>query len=321
MRFQLFFGRNCDRCTIVSLLGVVAIICVTSIPYEVSAGSQDEVCVNDFLSRQVCVSSAPKRVISLAPSLTETLFILKAGHLIIGRTTRCNAPREAQNIRDIGAYMNPDMERVMSLKPDLVLSPKTGVRKELVDRLTEVGIPVFVDDSNDLDEIVELVRKLGIILAMKSEAEKVIETIQQRRATMNERIADLDKPAVLFVIGMRPLIVAGGKSFLGALIREAGGANIAEEASVPYPRFSMEEVIRRDPEFIIVVNKECLSEECIQDWRKYQVLRAVRNSRIYGLEADLMSRPTPGIIEALEQLAAIFHPGTVTAASPGKLSN
>jgi iron complex transport system substrate-binding protein len=267
-----------------------------------------KVCVEDDLSRQVCVPAFPKRVISLAPSLTEIVFDLGAGHTLVGRTARCNEPPEALKIQDIGAYMNPDLERIIALRPDLVLSPETGMRKEFVERLAELGIPAFVDNSNTMDEIVHSINRLGKILGRESEANTVVQQFQQRRQAVRGLVDHVSKPLILFAVGIRPLVLAGGRSFIGSLIREAGGVNVAEEAAVPYPKFTMEEVARRDPDIIVVLNKECRGDECFNEWQRHHALSAVRNSQIYQLDADLVARASARIMDALEQLAAIFHP-------------
>ncbi|MBI5252693.1 MAG: cobalamin-binding protein [Desulfomonile tiedjei] len=289
------------------ICGLVAVSAILFVP-PAKAEPSPKVCVEDDLSRQVCVSAFPKRVISLAPSLTEIVFDLGAGHTLVGRTARCNEPPEVLKIQDIGAYMNPDLERIIALRPDLVLSPESGMRKEVVDRLTDLGIPTFVDNSRTLDEIVYLLSRLGTILGRESDAKTVAQQFRQRRQAVRERVDHVSKPLILFAVGIRPLVLAGGRSFIGSLIREAGGTNVAEDATIPYPKFNMEEVAKRDPDIIIVLNKECREDECFNEWQKHQALSAVRNNQIYQLDADLVARASARIMDALEQLAAIFHP-------------
>lgn len=286
--------------------GLIVSAILFMLPVAAEPGSK--VCVEDDLSRQVCVTAFPKRVISLAPSLTEIVFDLGAGNTLVGRTARCNEPPEALKIPDIGAYMNPDLERIIALRPDLVLSPERGIRKEVVDRLTDLGIPTFVDNSETLDDIVHSVKRLGTILGRETDAETAVEQFQKRRQAVRERVHNANRPLVLFAVGIRPLVLAGGRSFIGSMIREAGGINVAEEAAVPHPKFSMEEVARRDPDIIIVLNKECRDDECFNAWQRHQDLRAVQRHQVYQLDADLIARPSPRIIEALEQLAATLHP-------------
>lgn len=295
------------------ICGLVVSAIVLTLPAAAEPASK--VCVEDDLSRQVCVPAFPERLISLAPSLTEIVFDLGAGHTLVGRTTRCNEPPEALKIQDIGAYMNPDLERIIAVRPDLVLSPEAGMRKEVVDRLTELGIPAFVDNSNTLDEIVHTMNRLGTILGREADAKTVVLQFQQRRQAVRERVDHVGKPLILFAVGIRPLVLAGGRSFIGSLIREAGGVNVAEEATVPHPKFSMEEVARRDPDIIIVLNKECRDNECFNEWQRHQALRAVRHNQIYQLDADLIARPSARIMDALEQLAAIFHPNILGSGS------
>jgi iron complex transport system substrate-binding protein len=250
-----------------------------------------------------------KRIVSFAPSLTETVFAVNAGQLLVGRSRMCNRPRDALKVQEIGAYLSPDIERVIALRPDLVLTTTTAARKELVERLEGLGVPVFVDNSRNLDDILELIRRLGVLLSREREAGIVLNELRSRRRAIRERVQGMKKPAVLLAVGMRPLVVAGGRSFIGSLIREAAGTNIADGSPIPYPRFDMEEVIRKDPDMILFLTKECRDPEiCRQEWRRFPVLKAVKGGQLYELDADLMARPSPGIVDALEKLAAIFHP-------------
>ncbi|MFH0825455.1 MAG: helical backbone metal receptor [Pseudomonadota bacterium] len=266
------------------------------------------ICVEDGLSQRICLSASPTRIVSLAPSLTEMVFELGAGNLLVGRTARCNEPAEVIRVPEIGAYLNPDLERIISLRPDLVLCPYVGMRPEVMTRLTELGIPVFVDYCKNLDEIASLTRNLGSMLGKKEHAETLLRIFQQRRSAVAARVEHLQKPVILFVVGIRPLVTAGGKSFVGSLIREAGGVNVAESAFIPYPRYSMEEVTRHDPDVIVVVNKECRGSDCFDRWKGNETLTAIKTNRTYQMEANLITRPTLKIIEALERLAAILHP-------------
>jgi len=236
------------------------------------------------------------------------MFALRSGDMLVGRTLRCNQPSEAAGIPDVGGYMTPDLERLMALRPDLVLSDRAGIRKEMVARLAALGIPVYVDDSRSLDAIGQLMATLGILLSREAEAAALLAEFDQRRSRIRDRVGKSRRPSVLFSVGSRPLVAAGGKSFIGSLIREAGADNIAEGESLPFPRFSVEEVIRKDPDYIMVLNKECQDAECLELWRRYPELKAVLNGRVFPMDADLLARPSPRIVDGLEQMAAIFHP-------------
>ena len=287
---------------------LTAWVLILSAPATTNSAS-NRICTIDDLARTVCVSRPVKRVVSFAPSLTETVFALGAGHLLVGRTARCNRPCEARAIKEIGPYLNPDPERVIASNPDLVLTTAASSRRELVKRLRNLGIPVFVADSRNVDDVFKLIRRLGILFSRESDAERLLQKLQARRRSVSERLTRVKKPTVLFAVGTRPLVVAGGQSFLGALIRAAGGTNIAEGNRLAYFKFSLEELIRRDPDVILVLNKDCGSkEDCLKEWRRFPDLKASRTNRIYTLEADLLARPSPSIVEALEKLAKILHP-------------
>jgi iron complex transport system substrate-binding protein len=288
------------------LLLCVLAICLGS--WEARAGADNGICVTDHLSREVCIPQVPRRVISLAPSLTEILFALDAGNLLVGRTERCNFPPEAERVPIVGAYMNPDLERVMNLNPDLILAPQAGTRKEVITRLADLNLPVFVDDSHNLEDIRDLLFKLGHLLGRETQARHIVDEFDRVRSKVKERIKTQNEPSVLFAVGLAPLVVAGGNSFLGSMIREAGGRNIAETERTPFPKFSIEEVLRQDPDFILVLDKECPGDKCVEMWKRHRHLKAVREGKIYVLEGDLMARPSPRIGDGLMQLARILHP-------------
>ncbi len=288
------------------------LLCAWLLTAPCSAGPAPDICVTDDLSRRVCLPRVPQRIVSFAPSLTELTFLLGAGDRLVGRTERCNHPQGASRVPEIGSYMKPDLERVIRLRPDLVITTTDGARPEAVERLTQLGLVVFVDDSRSLNHVINLVLRLGRLLGRDPEAERIARDFDQRLQAMRSLVLGAPAPTVLFAVGSRPLVVAGGKSFLGSLIKEARGANIAEHEPIPFPRFSIEEVIRQDPDLILVLDKECHDEECRAEWRRHVMLKAVREERIFPLDADLMARCTPRIIDGLEELVRLFHPGLLT---------
>lgn len=272
------------------------------------SNSDSAVCVKDSGGALVCVQESPKRIVSLAPSLTELVFELKAGSRLVGRTTKCNIPVAAKDVTDIGSYGSPDFEKLMAVRPDLVLAPKIGIRPEFIQHMKSLGIPVYVDDSSNIEEIEEVINNVGKLLEKKDEADHIVNDIRVRRNTIRKLTEGVEKATVLFVIGVRPLVVAGGRSFLGSLVKEAGGSNVAENTTVEYPKFSIEEVIRCDPDVILMLDKECHGKECVDQWKDHSYLKAVKNKRVYELDADLMARPGVRTIEALEKLAPFLHP-------------
>ncbi|MFH0821457.1 MAG: helical backbone metal receptor, partial [Pseudomonadota bacterium] len=238
--------------------------------------------------------------------LTEMVFALDAGDRLVGRTERCNVPRQALKVPEIGAYLNPDIERVLAARPDLVLANLSATRKEVVERLARMGIPVFVADSVSIDGICSVIARVGTLLHREARSRDIVAGIHERLKALRVRVTGSDRPTVLFAVGTRPLVAAGGKSFVGALIREAGGVNIAEDAPKPFVRYSIEEVMNKDPDIILVLNKECVGDQCIDLWKEHGALTAVKKGRVHPLDADLMARPSPRIMDGLEELARIL---------------
>lgn len=269
-------------------------------------------CVMDSTGESVCLKKVPDRLVSLAPSLTELVFDLNAGSKLVGRTTRCNHPEKAKKVLDIGPYMTPDFEKLLTVKPDLVLAPKNGMRSELISRIKNFGIPVYVDDSGSVEDINRLIRNIGVLLSESAEAEQITSQIELRRQKIRRIVSGLERPSVLFVVGINPLIVGSSTSFLSSLVSEAGGRNVVSDLSIPYPKFSIEEVIRQDPDVIFMLDKECHGIECLDYWKNYGFLKAVKNKRVYEVDSDLMSRPGCRTIEALEALVHHLHPHHTT---------
>ena len=270
--------------------------------------SGEKICVRDNTGESVCVRKVPERIVTLAPSLTELVFDLEAGSKLVGRTSKCNFPNQATKIPDIGPYLAPDFEKLLTVKPDLVLAPKNGMRPELVNRIRTLGIPVYVDDSGSIQDITRLILNIGMLLDKIDRAAQIAEQIEMRRQKIANMISGMEKAPTLFVVGINPLIVASSTSFLSSLLSEAGGQNVVHELSNPYPRFSMEEVIRQNPDVIFMLDKECHGIDCLDYWKNYQFLKAVKTGRVYEVNSDLMSRPGTRIIEALESLAHLLHP-------------
>ena len=145
------------------------------------------------------------------------------------------------------------------------------------------------------------------------QAKRLVNKLQIKRSHLHSILNVVEKPTVLFAVGVKPLFAVGGKSFMGALLREAQSVNIAEGVPIPYPKFSMDEVFRRDPDIILVLMKDCSStESCLGTWMRYPSLNAVKNGRLYQVDADIVARPGPRVIEGLEKLLGFLHPTVLT---------
>ena len=271
----------------------------------------------DSLGRKLYLAKAPTRIVSLAPSITEILFALGLNAQIVGVTDFCDYPPEANQKPKVG-YSNPNLESLLGLHPDLVLAPKTFLRAELLVKLEQLKIPSYILEAKSVEDIFSQIQTIGRMVNRSPIADSLATTLRQRIAAIKTRTADLPRPRVLYVINSNPLISVGPGSFIHQIFELAGAINIAAEAPTPYPRLSMEVVIGQDPEIIIfpVGQAEGIPESEQQSWHRWDSLSAVKHGRLYQISADLMNRPGPRIVDALEALTNLIHPESSLPENP-----
>jgi iron complex transport system substrate-binding protein len=268
----------------------------------------------DDLGRKLFLAKAPTRVISLAPSITEILYAIGLNDEIVGVTEFCDYPPVAVQKPKIG-YAQPNIEAIVALQPDLVLAPRAFLRAELLAKLEQLKIPTFVVDPESFEEIPSRIQTVGRILNRSSSADGVASTMRQRIASVRSKMEGMGRVRVLYVLNSQPLITVGPGSYLDQVINVAGGANIAAGTTVPYPHFSMEAVLKEDPEIIIFPVGKAegipLSEQ--QEWLRWTSVSAVKQGRLHQIPADVLNRPGPRIVDGLEALARIIHPEVFSA--------
>ena len=266
--------------------------------------------IADMLGRPVTVSDGKLRVVSLAPSLTEIVFALGRGDWLVGVTDFCDYPPEAQTKPKIGGSMTPDMERVVRLRPDLVLATAEGNPSDLLAQLTRLHIPVFAVKPEGYAGILASVDAVGRALQVETAATTLVRDIQRRMADIGRAVASRPRPRVLYLVWTDPLIAAGPVTYIHDLIEMAGGQNVVRGRSVPYPRLGWEEVVRAAPEVILVASHRDGSDRpAIGDgWKQWQSVPAVRSGRVLTVPGDTIHRPGPRVVEGVEKLARAIHP-------------
>jgi len=265
--------------------------------------------VTDQTGRQVNVPEHPERLVSLAPSITETLYALGLGDRLVGDTDYCEYPPEAKLKPHVGPILNPSLEKIVTLKPDLVLGSPEANRIETADRLARLGIPLYGVTARGVEETLHSIEDLGRVLGKAPEAEQLVEGLRRRIAAVEQGTAGRGRPRVLFVVWYRPLTTAGAHTFITDVIHRAGGVSISEDLPGEWPRLSLEEALRRDPDVILLPRAESFSPELeelrhLPGWRD---LRAVKNRRMYFI-SDRIVRPSPRLVDALEEVARVLHP-------------
>jgi len=263
----------------------------------------------DDLGRKLYLAKPPTRIISLAPSITEMLFALGLNEEIVGVTEFCDYPPAALEKPKVG-YSRPNLESIVGLQPDLLLAPKSFMRVDLLQKLEQLKIPTFVFAPQTVEEIMAHIQMLGRMVGRSHEGNAQTVELRKQISTLSQQVDGLPRPTMLYVLNSNPLITVGPGSFIHHLIELAGGRNAAEEATTPYPRLTMEEVLRQNPDFLVfpVGRFEGIPQSEQDTWKRWDTLNAVKHDRLFQVQSDLLNRPGPRIIEGLKQLVNVLHP-------------
>lgn len=264
----------------------------------------------DHTGRSVAVPVSPARIVALAPSVTEIVFALERQERLKGVTLFSDYPEAAQKFPKIGSYIHPDIEKIVSLAPDLCIAVKDGNPKQVVMRIEDLGIPVYAVNPRCLESVMASIIDIGRLLDASAKAEEIVTDMRYRMDRVAQRLEQkADRPRVFFQINASPIVSAGHDTFIHELIVRAGGENLAGDQP-SYPRFTMEQILVLSPDIIIVttMSGKGESDAVVEEWRQWTRLPAVKNNRIYVVDSGLFDRPGPRIIDALELLARLIHP-------------
>ena len=268
----------------------------------------------DYLDRDVIIDSLPARIVSLAPSVTESLFAIGAGPLVVGRTDYCNYPEEASDLPSIGGFAasSISIESILDLEPDIVIGGSTQ-QSEVIEALEEADMTAFVVQPVSIHEIEDMLLLMGNITGHTADAQSIVDDMQNRVNQVTDVVDNIpqeEKVRVFYEVWHEPLMTTTHNTFIGEIIELAGGINIFGDLNEQYPTISAEQIIASDPQVIVGPSShgDQLTTEIIAQREGWQNIAAVKNDVIYILDGDIVSRPTPRIIEALEELAVIFYP-------------
>lgn len=252
--------------------------------------------------------TAPQRIVSLAPSVTETLFALGAGDRLVGVTTYCDFPPEARKIPKIGSFVNPSIEAVLAKQPDLVIGVPEGANQELVKRMERLGLRVLLVSVTSLNDILSSIKLIASVAAREEAGKELVLKIQTQIEHVKKRIQGAQRRRVLLLVGLRPLVAVGKGTFIDELITLAGGENIAAAAPHPWPHLPVEYVVAKAPQVIIEGVMGSEREEPRKRWADLKSIPAVKEDRIYFLPSDKILRPGPRFGAALEEMGRLIHP-------------
>jgi iron complex transport system substrate-binding protein len=262
----------------------------------------------DDVGNSVTLQRAPRRIVSLAPSLTEILFLIGADSSIVGVTDYCDYPDAAKHKARIGGMLNPNIERILALQPDLVLMSGSGNVRSDFEKLTSAGTSVFVSYPKSIDGVFKSIVDIAELTGRRRTADSVVNLLRLRRESLVRQATATRKETVLLILSLNPLIAIGPKTFLNELVILANGQNIVRDSSMAYPVLSREEILRRQPDVIIATNDIVRSiDDILSPYPEWKSLTAIRNKRVAIVDASIVSRPGPRIIDGLEAIIHAIH--------------
>ncbi|MDQ2975737.1 MAG: cobalamin-binding protein [Acidobacteriota bacterium] len=287
----------------------VAVSCSRPTPQPASdttGGTRDVV---DESGRRVRIPARIDRIISLAPNLTEIVYAVGAGNRLVGNTTFCDYPPEAKNVAKVGDTLQPSIERILVLRPQLVLVSTASQLEAFTEQLNEHQIAVYVTDPRDLEGVFRSISSVGDLLNEPAAASELVKQLRARSEKVERAVAGLAPLSVFFQLSGQPLYTAGKTSFVTNLIERAGGRSVTADVNEAWPRLSDEAALASRPEAIIMLSGDAMGAAA-----NTKVATALRNSpaasngRVYLIDGDLLTRPGPRLVDGLEQMAHALHP-------------
>jgi iron complex transport system substrate-binding protein len=272
-----------------------------------------------LLAVPLLLAAPPSRIVSTAPSITESLFALGLGGRVVGVSTYCHYPPETASLPKVGTYLRPNVERIAGLKPDLVILLKQPQGVE--EQLRRIALPVLLVEHGDLERMFAAIGAIGEAAGVAARARELTGRIRARLDEIQARTRNRPRRSLLFVVGRTPgrlegLIAVGRGSYLNAIIDIAGGRNVLADSPVDYPKISLETVLARNPDVIVDMGEmaetkgvtEERKQQVVALWRQRSSLQAVAAGRVYAVASDIFVVPGPRVVEAAEAFARMLHP-------------
>ncbi|MCX5806190.1 MAG: cobalamin-binding protein [Proteobacteria bacterium] len=251
--------------------------------------------------------NVPHRIISLGPAITEALYFLGVEDRVVGVTTYCQKPPEAAKKEKIGTIIEINTEKIINLRPDLVIGTGLTNSKD-IKKLKNLGINVVTFDiSKDFDRLCQIFLDLGKLVGKEEQARTMIAESRKKIVKTQKKVENLPRKKVFVQLGSKPLFAVTRDYFINDLIEFAGGVNIFKDAKSGL--ISREEVVRRNPDILIITTMGIAGEKEQKSWQQYKTINAVKNKHIYLVDSDKICSPTPvSFVELLEEIVKILHP-------------
>ena len=270
----------------------------------VAVGAQAQVHATDDRGTEVVLASPAQRIVSLAPSATELLFAAGAGSQVVGVSAFSDHPAAARALPRIGDSSHLDMERIVSLHPDLIVGWASGNRPADIARLRRLGLPVFLTEPRRLDRIPLLIEKLGRLAGTEPQAQHSAAVFRSGLRTLREDYSGRPRLTVFFQIWSRPLLTLTGRQIVSDVLNLCGGENVFAQLPGIAPQVGREDVVRADPDVIVISEPHAIAAADLARWRRMRVLRAVRENHLYVVRPGLITQPGPRILAGARSVCA-----------------
>jgi iron complex transport system substrate-binding protein len=276
------------------------------------------VSITDDDGALVTLKAAPQRIVTFAPSNTEIVFALGLGDRLVGVSGDFdNYPEQAKSIAHVGGAgefgVDPNIEKVVSLHPDLMLAISGGDQWKA--RVRQLGIPVFTVNATDFDDLLDDIRTIGRLTGAVQKATELTASMRQRAAAVEAETSRDHPTTCFFEAYYPPLTTIGPKTFIYDLLRRAGCAPVSASATSDYPQWSVDELVAESPAVYLVSSESGVSVESVRKRPGFSAIAAVRDGRVYLVNSDLIARPGPRVVDGLELLARLLHPNVVPTAT------
>lgn len=267
-----------------------------------SLAAHAEIRLTDDAGRDVVLPRPAQRIVSLAPHITELLFAAGAGGQVAGAVSYSDFPEEATAVPRVGGYASVDLEAVVALKPDLVIAWKSGNRNAHLDRLTALGIPVYVNEPRHLDDVARSLRAIGRLAGTDAAAEQAATRFAQRRDELRARYAERPRVRTFYQIWNQPLMTVNGEHLISDVIRLCGGDNVFAGLPQLAPNIGVEAVLAANPEVIVASGMGESRPEWLDQWKRWPALAANGAGNLYFIPPELVQRHTPRILDGAQRL-------------------
>lgn len=261
-----------------------------------------EIVLRDSVGATIRLQQPARRIISLAPHITENLYAAGAGERLVGAVDYSDFPEAANRVPRVGGYSRPDLEAIVALKPDLVLTWQSGNSEAMVAKLKSLGLTVFQSQPDRLEDIPANIEKMGRLAGTEVEANKAAARFRQRLGNLRKQYAGLAAVPVFYQVWHRPLLTVGGGQIISDVISLCGGENVFAALPAKAPGVSIEAVLATDPEAVVASGMGRDAVVGLEDWRRWTQLKATVRGNLFFVPSDLMQRPTPRLLDGAEQL-------------------